>query len=201
MPFYAIDGIVPVVDPASFVHPTASVIGDVIIEAGCYVGPGASLRGDFGRLVMKSGGNLQDGCIVHGFPDTDTVLEEDAHIGHGAVVHGATIRRNALVGMNAVIMDGAIVGESAFVAAMAFVKAGFEVPARHLAAGTPAKLVRPLTDQEIAWKGEGTREYQELTRRCLASFTEVKPLPSVEPNRPRVSVGTAIPLYKVKEGG
>jgi phenylacetic acid degradation protein len=200
MPFYSIDGIVPVVDPASFVHPTASVIGDVIIEAGCYVGPGASLRGDFGRLVMKSGGNLQDGCIVHGFPDTDTVLEEDAHIGHGAVVHGATIRRNALVGMNAVIMDGAVIGEAAFVAAMAFVKAGFDVPARHLAAGIPAKVLRPLTEQEIAWKAEGTREYQELTRRCLASFKEVAPLTAIEVNRPRVNVGAAVPLYKVKEG-
>lgn len=200
MPFYSIDGIVPVVDPASFVHPTASVIGDVIIEAGCYVGPGASLRGDFGRLVMKSGGNLQDGCIVHGFPDTDTVLEEDAHIGHGAVVHGATIRRNALVGMNAVIMDGAVIGEAAFVAAMAFVKAGFEVPARHLAAGIPAKVLRPLTEQEIAWKAEGTREYQALARRCLASFHEAQPLTAVEANRPRVNVGAAVPLYKVKEG-
>lgn len=198
MPFYSIDGLVPVVDPASFVHPTASVIGDVIVEAGCYIGPGASLRGDFGRLVMKAGGNLQDGCIVHGFPDTDTVLEEDAHIGHGAVVHGAAVKRGALVGMNAVIMDGAVIGEAAIVAAMAFVKAGFEVPARHLAAGIPAKLVRPLTEQEIAWKAAGTREYQELTRRCLASFKEVTPLAAVEPNRPRVNVKAAIPLYKVK---
>jgi phenylacetic acid degradation protein len=174
MAFYAIDGIVPVVDPTSFVHPTASVIGDVIIGPGCYVGPGASLRGDFGRLVMAGGGNLQDGCIVHGFPDTDTLLDIDAHIGHG---------------------------ESAFVAAMAFIKAGFEVPDRHLAAGIPAKVLRPLTDQEIAWKEEGTREYQQLTRRCLASFKEVEPLRAMEPNRPRVSVGTAIPLYKVKGAG
>lgn len=200
MAFYSIDGIVPVVDPTSFVHPSASVIGDVIVEGGCYVGPGASLRGDLGRLVMKAGGNLQDGCIVHGFPDSDTVLEEDAHIGHGAVVHGATVKRNALIGMNAVIMDGAVIGESAFVAAMAFVKAGFEVPARHLAAGIPARLVRPLTEQEMAWKAEGTREYQELTRRCLASFKEVTPLTAVESNRPRVNVGTAVPLYKVKGG-
>lgn len=200
MPFYSIDGIVPVVDPTSFVHPTASVIGDVIVDAGCYVGPGASLRGDFGRLIMRAGGNLQDGCIVHGFPDTDTILEEDAHIGHGAVVHGANVKRGALVGMNAVIMDGAVIGESAIVAAMAFVKAGFEVPARYLAAGIPAKVMRPLTEQEIAWKAEGTREYQELTRRCLASFKEVAPLRVVESNRPRVKVGTAVPLYKVKEG-
>ncbi len=200
MPFYEIDGIVPVVDPTSFVHPTASVIGDVIIGPNCYVGPGASLRGDFGRLVMVRGGNLQDGCIVHGFPGTDTVMEEDAHIGHGAVVHGATVKRNALVGMNAVLMDGCVIGKSAFVAAMAFVKAGFEVPARHLAAGIPAKLVRPLTDQEIAWKEEGTREYQDLTRRCLASFREVQPLSAPEPDRPRFGGSTAIPLYKVKGG-
>ena len=200
MPFYAIDGMVPVVDPTSFVHPTASVIGDVVIGPGCYVGPGASLRGDFGRLVMMKGSNLQDCCVVHGFPATDTVMEEDAHIGHGAVVHGATVRRNALVGMNAVLMDGCAIGEDAFVAAMAFVKAGFEVPARHLAAGIPAKLIRPLTDQEIAWKAEGTREYHDLARRCLASFREVQPLSAIEPGRPRFGGSVAQPLYKAKGG-
>lgn len=147
---YAIDGIVPVVDPSSFVHPTAVLIGDVIVGPGCYIGPSASLRGDFGRLVMQAGGNLQDNCVVHGFPGTDTVMEEDAHIGHGAVLHGCTVKRNALVGMNAVVMDGAVIGESAFVAAMAFVKAGFAVPARTLVAGIPAKIVRQLSDEEIA---------------------------------------------------
>jgi phenylacetic acid degradation protein len=195
---YAIDGLIPVVDPTSFVHPTAVLIGDVIVGPGCYIGPGASLRGDFGRLVMQGGGNLQDNCVVHGFPGTDTVMEEDAHVGHGAVLHGCTVRRNALVGMNAVVMDGAVIGESAFVAAMAFVKAGFAVPARTLVAGIPAKIVRPLTDEEIAWKGQGTREYQKLARRSLATMREVEALTAPEPERKRLDLSTVPPLYLTK---
>ena len=195
---WAIDGIVPVVDPSSFVHPTAVLIGDVIVGPGCYIGPGASLRGDFGRLVMHAGGNLQDNCVVHGFPGTDTVMEEDAHIGHGAVLHGCTVKRNALVGMNAVVMDGAVIGESAFVAAMAFVKAGFAVPARTLVAGIPAKIMRPLSDDEIAWKGQGTREYQELARRSLATMQRVEALPAPEPDRKRLDLSTVQPLYLTK---
>jgi len=195
---YAIDGVIPVVDPTSFVHPTAVLIGDVIVGAGCYIGPGASLRGDFGRLVMQVGGNLQDNCVVHGFPGTDTVMEEDAHIGHGAVLHGCIVKRNALVGMNAVVMDGAVVGESAFVAAMAFVKAGFEVPARTLVAGIPAKVMRPLSDDEIAWKSRGTREYQELARRSLATMRQVDALTAPEPDRKRLDLSTVQPLYLSK---
>ncbi|MBI3453097.1 MAG: phenylacetic acid degradation protein PaaY [Rhodospirillales bacterium] len=200
MPVYEIDGIVPVVDPTSFIHPTASLIGDVIVGPNCYVGPGASLRGDFGRLVMVEGCNLQDNCIVHGFPNTDTVMETDAHIGHGAILHGCTVRRNALIGMNAVVMDGAVIGENAFVAAMAFVKAGFEVPAGQLAAGIPARILRDLTAQELEWKIQGTHEYQDLTRRCLASFRETQALIAPEPDRKRVSPSTTPPLYKVKGG-
>jgi len=195
---YAIDGIVPVIDPAAFVHPTAVVLGDVIIGPGCYVGPGASLRGDFSRLVLEAGCNLQDNCIMHGFPGTDTVVEADGHIGHGAVLHGCIVRRNALVGMNAVVMDGAVVGESAFVAAMALVKAGFEVPPRTLAAGIPAKIVRALGDQDLAWKATATAEYQALARRCLASLVEVEPLAAVEPRRRRVDSGAAVPLHQQK---
>ncbi len=198
---YAIDGLVPVVDPTSFVHPSATLIGDVIVGPGCYIGPGASLRGDFGRLVMGKGANLQDNCIVHGFPGTDTVLEDEAHIGHGAILHGCTVRRNALVGMNAVVMDGAVVGESAFVAAMAFVRAGFEVPARTLVAGIPAKVVRPLEPQELAWKIEGTREYQELTRRCLATLVACHALRAPERGRKRLAVSTALPLHRSKKKG
>jgi phenylacetic acid degradation protein len=173
---YAIDGIVPVVDPTAFVHPTAVLIGDVIIGPDCYVGPCASLRGDFGRLILERGANLQDTCVMHGFPGTDTVVEEDGHIGHGAVLHGCRIGKNALVGMNAVIMDNAVIGESAIVAACAFVKAGVVIPPRSLAAGMPAKVIRPLSDEEIAWKSEGTQTYQDLTRRCLASMVETSPL-------------------------
>ena len=173
---YAIDGIVPVVHPSAHVHPSAVLIGDVIVGPDCYVGPCASLRGDFGRLILERGANLQDTCVMHGFPGTDTVVEEDGHIGHGAVLHGCRIRRNALVGMNAVIMDNAIVGESSIVAASAFVKAGMEIPPRVLVAGMPAKVIRELSDEEIHWKGEGTATYQDLTRRCLATLVETDPL-------------------------
>jgi len=201
MPFYSIDGIVPAVDPSSFVHPTASLIGDVIVGAGCYIGPGASLRGDFGRIIMKSGSNFQDGCVAHSFPGMDAVMEENSHVGHGAVLHGCTVGRHALIGMNAVVMDGAVVGESAFVGAMTFLKAGFEVPARHLVQGVPGRVLRPLTEAEIAWMHEGTRVYQELARRCRASFQEVQPLSTPEPGRPRLDVGPIKPLYKTKTGG
>lgn len=197
---YAIDGIVPVVDPSAFVHPSAVLIGDVIVGPGCYVGPGASLRGDFGRLILEAGANLQDTCVMHGFPGTDTVVEEDGHIGHGAVLHGCRIGRNALIGMNAVIMDNAVVGEAAIVAACAFVKAGAEIPARHLAAGVPAKVVRELSEEEIAWKVAGTRTYQDLTKRCLATLVETAPLAAVEADRPRIHIPGVVPLVEAKQG-
>lgn len=197
---YAIDGIVPVVDPSAFVHPSAVLIGDVIVGPGCYVGPGASLRGDFGRLILEAGANLQDTCVMHGFPGTDTVVEEDGHIGHGAVLHGCRIGRNALIGMNAVIMDNAAVGEAAIVAACAFVKAGAEIPARHLAAGVPAKVVRELSEEEIAWKVAGTRTYQDLTKRCLATLVETAPMAAVEPDRPRIHIPGVVPLVEAKQG-
>ena len=162
---YAIDGIVPVVDPSAYVHPSAVLIGDVIVGPNCYVGPCASLRGDFGRLILEAGANLQDTCVMHGFPGTDTVVEENGHIGHGAVLHGCRIGKNALVGMNAVIMDNAVIGESSIVAASAFVKASQVVPPQTLVAGVPAKVIRLLSAEEMAWKADGTRTYQELTRR------------------------------------
>ena len=198
---YAIDGIVPVVDPTAFVHPSAVLIGDVIVGPDCYVGPCASLRGDFGRLILERGANLQDTCVMHGFPGTDTVVEEDGHIGHGAVLHGCRIGRNALIGMNAVIMDNAVIGESSIVAASAFVKAGAEIPARTLVAGMPAKVIRPLSDEEIAWKGEGTKTYQDLTRRCLATMVETDPLSAVEPDRKRIHMPDVIPLVELKKTG
>ena len=137
MPCYEINGIVPVVDPTAFVHPTATLIGDVIVGPGCYVAPGASLRGDFGRIVLERGSNLQDCCVMHGFPGTDTTVGEDGHIGHGAILHGCVIKKNAMVGMNAVVMDEAVIGESAIVAACAFVKAGM-VDSRAVAGGRHA---------------------------------------------------------------
>lgn len=196
---YAIDGVVPVIDPTAFVHPDAVLIGDVIVGPGCYVAPGASLRGDMGRLVMGRGANLQDNCVVHGFPGTDTMIEEDGHIGHAAVLHGCVVRRNALVGMGAVVMDGAVVGEESFVAALAFVKAGFQVPPRTLVAGIPGKVMRELTQKEIDWKSAGTREYQELARRCLKGLVPATPLTEVEPGRRRLDLSDLPPLYRMKQ--
>ena len=155
MTCYAFAGLRPVVSPDAFVHPDAVLIGDVIVGAGCYVAPLACLRGDFGRIVLEPGSNVQDTCVMHGFPGSDTVVEEDGHVGHGAVLHGCRIGRNALIGMNAVIMDNAVIGESAIVAASAFVKAGAEIPPRSLVAGMPAKVIRELSDDEIKkWGGE-----------------------------------------------
>ncbi len=195
---YAIEGLIPVIHPTAFVHPTAVLIGDVIIGPGCYVGPNACLRGDFGRLIMEAGSNLQDTCVVHGFPGSDTVIEVDGHIGHGAVIHGARIGRNALVGMNAVVMDGAVIGESAIVAAMAFVKTGMQVPPKSLVMGAPAKVVRELTDKEIAWKRKGTLEYQQLAVQCLQEMKEVAPLTEVEPDRRRLRIDNPQDLVKPK---
>ena len=166
---YAIEDLIPVVDPTAYVHPTAVLIGDVIIGPRCYVGPAACLRGDFGRITLRDGANVQDTCVIHGFPDSDTIIEIDGHIGHGAVLHGAHIGQNALVGMNAVVMDRTHIGESAFVAAMSFVREGTVIPPRTLAVGIPAQVVRELTDKEIAWKRTGTLGYQDLAVRSLAS--------------------------------
>jgi phenylacetic acid degradation protein len=168
------------------------------VGANCYIGPFASLRGDFGRIEVRAGANVQDNCVMHGFPGTDTIVEEDGHIGHGAILHGCTIGRNALVGMNAVINDNAQVGEDAFVAAMAFVKARFVVPPRTLVAGMPAKIVRPLTDEEIAWKVEGTLSYQELARRSLATLRAVPALTAAGAERRRIEVPELLPLSTLK---
>jgi phenylacetic acid degradation protein len=195
---YEIDGLVPVVDPTAFVHSTAVLIGDVIVGPGCYVGPCACLRGDFGRLILEKGANLQDTCVMHGFPNTDSVIEQDGHVGHGAVLHGCRVGRNAMVGMNAVIMDNVTIGESSIVAAMAFVKADFNIPPRSLVAGVPARVIRKLSDQEIAWKSEGTRAYQELAVRSLTTMKVTAPLKEVEAGRKRIQVGEMDPLYQAR---
>jgi phenylacetic acid degradation protein len=186
MPCYEIDGLVPVVDPTAHVHPAAVLIGDVWVGPGVYVGPCASLRGDFGRLVLEAGSNVQDNCTLHGFPGADTVVEADGHIGHGSVLHGCIVRRGALVGMNAVVMDEAEIGEQAIVAASAFVRAGFKVPPPTLVAGVPGKVLRELTEQEIAWKHDGTLVYQALVPRCHATLREVQPLAAGDRGRRRL---------------
>ncbi|HET9643287.1 MAG TPA: transferase hexapeptide repeat family protein [Burkholderiaceae bacterium] len=186
MPCYAIDGIGPVVDPSAYVHPSAVLIGDVIVGPNCYVGPCASLRGDFGRIELRAGANMQDSCVAHAFPNQDVIVEENGHVGHGAVLHGCTVKRDALVGMNAVVMDDAEVGEEAAVAACAFVPAQAKLPRRALAVGSPVKVVRTLSDDEVQRKREGTAVYHGLTRRCLASLVEVQPEAQADPHRARI---------------
>ena len=199
MPCYAIDGVIPVVDPSAFVHPTAVLIGDVRIGPDCYVGPNASLRGDFGQIVLERGANLQDNCVMHGFPGSPTVVEQNGHIGHGAVLHSCIVRHDALVGMNAVVMDEAEVGVEAIVAANSFVRAGMRVAPRTLVAGTPAKEIRALSDDEVMWKKEGTEAYHDLTRRCLATLVEVQPLTAVETDRPTLKAPGVLPLVATRK--
>ena len=211
MPCYSLDGLSPVVHPTAFVHPSAELIGDVWVGAHCYIGPLASLRGDFGRIVVRDGANVQDTCVMHAFPGKDCVVEVDGHIGHGAVLHGCTVGRNALVGMNAVVMDEVEVGESSIVAAGAFVRAGLKVPPRSLLVGSPAKVVRTLSDDEVRWKSQGTQVYQALARRCRASLVPVQPLTEADEGRARytsaqLTAGSAEaemglkPLVEVKRG-
>jgi phenylacetic acid degradation protein len=192
---FSIDGIVPVVDASAFLHPTAVLIGDVIVGAGCYVGPNASLRGDFGRVVLEQGSNVQDTCVLHSFPGMDTVVEENGHIGHGAILHGCRVGNNSMIGMNAVIMDEAEIGEMSIVSAMAFVKSAHKIPPRSLIVGIPAKVMRQLTDEEIAWKRRGTETYQQLAIRSLQTMKPAEPLRELDPNRPRIQSIDFKPLF------
>jgi phenylacetic acid degradation protein len=192
---YAIDGVVPVIDPSAFVHPDAILIGDVVVGPGCYVAPGASLRGDFGRIALLDGANVQDNCVVHCFAGKETVIRKNASIGHGAMLHGCDVGARALVGMNAVVMDGVEIGAGSIVAAMAFVNAGARIPPRSLAAGVPAKVLRELTAEEAAWKDDAQADYLGLTMRCLASFAPAEPLTRLERDGPRLWVSGSKPLY------
>ncbi|MBW8076328.1 MAG: phenylacetic acid degradation protein PaaY [Metallibacterium scheffleri] len=198
MPCYSIDGVVPVVHATAYVHPSAVLIGDVVVGAGCYVGPCASLRGDFGRIVLHEGSNLQDCCVMHGFPGHDTVVHAGGHIGHGAVLHSCIVHRDALVGMNAVVMDDAEVGEQAIVAACAFVPAAMVIPPRTLVAGVPARIKRALTEQEMAWKAGGTRTYQELAVRSLQTLREVEPLRELPQQRAQLRAPKVQPLVALR---
>jgi len=196
---YAIDGIVPVVDPSAFVHPSAVLIGDVIVAARAYIGPCASLRGDFGRIVVEEGANIQDHCMLHGFPGKDTVAGPEVTVGHGAILHGCVVRRGALIGMNCVVNDNAEVGEDAIVAALAFVKAESRVPPRSLAAGIPARVLRTLSDEEVRWKDGNTHLYQQLAVRSATTMQSVEALTKAEPNRKRIDIPGAIPLSELKK--
>lgn len=185
MPVYAIDDLIPAINNCSYIHPSAEIIGDVIIEENCYIGPNAVLRGDFGRIHVSANSNVQDNCVLHSFPDKDCFLAAHSHIGHSSVLHGCHIGENALVGMNAVVMDDAVIGAESIVAASAFVKSKFSCEARSMIIGAPAKVVRQLNEQEVNWKKAGTQEYITLSQRCLESLREVTPLQQPQANRPR----------------
>ena len=203
MPGYAFDGVVPVVDPTAFVHETASLIGDVIIGPGCYIGPFASLRGDFGRIVVGEGSNVQDSCVIHAFPGADAVLEPNSHVGHGAVLHGCRIGSFALIGIGATVLDGAEIGADSLVGAGAVVTAGTIVPPGSKVLGAPARVVGALDDQAMEWKRNGVRIYQELARRSLETLRPVEPLAAVEPDRRRTSwsADSATPLHRKRAEG
>jgi len=197
--YYEFKGFVPVVPEGTFVHPQAVLIGNVILGKGCYIGPGASLRGDFGRIVIGDGANVQDNCIIHSFPGRDAVVETDGHIGHGAILHGCTVGRNALVGMNAVIMDGVELGAESIVGAQAFVRGETVIPPRSMVVGAPAKVIREISDKEIAWKTRGTAEYQQLARDCLTGLRPVDPLKAVEADRPEMAPSDVLSIQEARQ--
>jgi phenylacetic acid degradation protein len=186
--FYAFKGFRPVVDPSSFVHPTAAVTGNVIIGKNVYIGPGAALRGDWGGIIIEDGCNVQENCVIHMFPGVTVILREGAHIGHGAIIHGAIIGPNSLIGMNAVIMDNAEIGEECIVGALSFVKANEIIPPRSLVAGNPARIIKSVSDEMIGWKTEGTRLYQRLPAEIHAEWLPCEPLTAIEPERPSQEV-------------
>lgn len=184
MAFYEFNGIKPVVHPSSFVHPQAVVTGSVVIGRNVYIGPGCALRGDWGSIYIEDGCNVQEGCTVHMFPGVTVLLKEGAHIGHGAIIHGATIGKNCLVGMNAVIMDNAELGDECIVGALAFVRQGERFPVRSLIVGNPAKSIKRVSDEMIAWKTDGTKLYQQLPQQCFDTLKPCEPLPEFTGQKP-----------------
>lgn len=187
MPVYAFEGIVPVVDPTSYLHPLAVLIGDVTVGPRCYIGPGASLRGDFGRITIEGDSSIQDNCTLHTGAGSDCIVKRGATIGHGSVLHGCTVGVNALVGINSVVLDGAVIGEDSLVAALSLVKNDARFSARQLIAGNPAKAIKDLPDDAILWRNDGDGEYQKLADRSLAALVECEPLTEPEPHRRRNS--------------
>ena len=179
------DGFVPVVHESAFIHPNATVTGNVIIGRDVYIGPGAAIRGDWGGVIIEDGCNVQENCVVHMFPGVTVVLEQSAHIGHGAVVHGARICRNVLIGMNAVVMDNATIGAGSIVGALCFIPARMQIPERKVVVGNPAKIIKDVTDEMLAWKTEGTRVYQSLPAELRSSLTPCDPLREIPADRPQ----------------
>ena len=193
--FYSFKGHKPVVHKSSFVHPQAAVTGNVIIGKHCYIGPSAALRGDWGQIIIEDGCNVQENCTVHMFPGVTVVLKEGAHIGHGAIIHGATIGKNCLVGMNSVIMDNVQLGDESIVGALSFIKQDEKIPRRSLVAGNPGKIIKEVSDEMIAWKSEGTKLYQQLPQKCFDHLRPAEPLPTVPEDR-QVQAGIYKPYKK-----
>jgi len=181
---YSFKGHIPVVHESSFVHPLAAVTGNVIIGENCYIGPGAAIRGDWGEIILENGVNVQENCNVHMFPGKSIVLKQGAHVGHGAIIHGANLGRNTMVGMNSVIMDGAVIADECIVGAMAFVKAESVFAPRQLIVGNPAKAIKEVSQQMLAWKTAGTKLYQSLPKDCHDTLREVEPLREIPKDRP-----------------
>ncbi len=182
--FYAFKGFRPVVHPSAFVHPQAAVTGNVVIGRDVYIGPGAAIRGDWGGIVIEDGCNVQENCTVHMFPGVTVCLREGAHIGHGAIIHGAQVGRNVLVGMNAVIMDEVEIGDECIIGALCFIKAGENIPPRSLVVGNPGRIVKTVSDEMIAWKTQGTRLYQALPAECYTALEPCEPLREMPEGRP-----------------
>jgi phenylacetic acid degradation protein len=182
--FYEFKGFKPVVHPSSFVHPQAAVTGNVIIGKNCYIGPGAALRGDWGAIVIKDGCNVQENCTIHMFPGVTVLLRPFAHIGHGAIIHGATIGENCLVGMNSVIMDNVELGDGCIVGALSLIKEGEKIPSRSLVVGNPATIIKKVSDEMLEWKTKGTQLYQQLPKEMFGSFKTCEALPGIPADRP-----------------
>ena len=184
MAIFEFNGFKPVIKASSFIHPNAIVTGNVIIGENVYVGPGAAIRGDWGKIIIEDGCNVQENCTIHMFPGTTVWLKKGAHIGHGAVIHGGTIGENCLIGMNSVIMDDADIEEESIIGALCFVPGGMKIPRRSLVVGNPAKIIKEVSDEMIAWKTKGTELYQALPMDCYETLKPCEPLLEVEPNRP-----------------
>jgi carbonic anhydrase/acetyltransferase-like protein (isoleucine patch superfamily) len=197
---YEFKGFIPVIHESSFIHPQAAVTGNVIIGKNVYVGPGAAIRGDWGEIIIEDGCNVQENCTIHMFPGKSMVLKAGAHIGHGAIIHGANIGANCLVGMNAVIMDDVNVGDECIIGALSFIKAGTEIPNRKMVVGNPATIIKDVSDEMIDWKTKGTALYQQLPKECYDTLKAVEPLREIPKDRPtQEAFYKTLEEFKLKE--
>jgi len=181
---YEFNGFKPVIHESAFIHPQANVTGNVFIGKDVYIGPFCTIRGDFGKIIIEDGCNVQESCTVHMFPGAITTLKRNAHIGHGAIIHGGTVGENCLIGMNAVVMDNVVIGDGCIIGALCFVPAKTEIPARKIVVGNPGEIVKDVSDEMLKWKTEGTKIYQKLAKDCHTILKECEPLSEAEPNRP-----------------